>query len=36
MGDALLRAESLLSDPFLVVNPQHVTIDEILLQALWL
>jgi bifunctional UDP-N-acetylglucosamine pyrophosphorylase/glucosamine-1-phosphate N-acetyltransferase len=34
MGDALLRAESLLSDPFLVVNPQHVTIDEIFSQLL--
>ncbi len=29
MGDALARAEPLLEDPFLVVNPQHVTVNEI-------
>ncbi|MFN4218178.1 MAG: sugar phosphate nucleotidyltransferase [Candidatus Bipolaricaulia bacterium] len=30
MGDALARAESLLKETFLVVNPQHVTVDEII------
>jgi NDP-sugar pyrophosphorylase family protein len=34
MGDALMRTESLLSDIFLVVNPQHVTIDAILSKLL--
>ncbi len=29
MGDALVRAESLLRDSFFVVNPQHVTVDEL-------
>ncbi|MCX8103950.1 MAG: sugar phosphate nucleotidyltransferase [Candidatus Bipolaricaulota bacterium] len=32
MGDALARAESLLEDSFFVVNPQHVTVDEIIPQ----
>lgn len=32
MGDALARAESLLRDSFFVVNPQHVTVDEIIPQ----
>ncbi len=32
MGDALARAESLLAETFLVVNPQHITADEIIPQ----
>ncbi len=32
MGDALTRAESLLKEIFLVVNPQHITADEIIPQ----
>lgn len=30
MGDALARAESVLHEAFLVINPQHVTVAEIL------
>ncbi len=32
MGDALVRAESLLKETFFVVNPQHVTVSEIIPQ----
>lgn len=34
MGDALSRADSLLRDSFFVVNPQHVTVDEIIPQMI--
>ncbi len=34
MGDALVRAASLLKDAFFVVNPQHVTVDELIPQMI--